>query len=84
MAKFVQGHCSRYFHAAQLNTEEHIIFNPTVNNFYLDTLSYISKIQDLFHVYLNKFEFHFLRLPRNETNRFCFLINNGRVTGTTK
>ena len=41
-------------------------------------------IQDLFHVYLNKCEFQFLRLHIDKTNTFCFLIDNGRVTGTTK
>ena len=41
-------------------------------------------IQDLFHVYLNKCEFQFLRLHINKTNTFCFLIDNGLVTGTTK
>ena len=36
-------------------------------------------IRDLFHVYLNKFEFHFLRLHINKTSQFCFLMNNGCV-----
>ena len=40
-------------------------------------------LQDLFHVYLNKCEFQFLRLHINKTNTFCFLIDNGHVTGTT-
>ena len=35
-----------------------------------------SDIRDLFHVYLNKFEFHFLQLHINKTSQFCFLINN--------
>ena len=42
------------------------------------------KIRDLFHVYLNKFEFHFLRLHINKTNKYCFFIHNGRVTGIAK
>ena len=29
-------------------------------------------VRDLFHVYLNIFEFHFLRLLLNRTNKFCF------------
>ena len=41
-------------------------------------------LQDLFHVYLNKCEIQFLRLHIDKTNTFCFLIDNGRVTGTTK
>ena len=41
-------------------------------------------LQDMFHVYLNKCEFQFLRLHINETSTFCFLIDNGRVTGRTK
>ena len=44
----------------------------------------VNKIQDLFHVYLNKCDFQFLRLHINKTNTFCFLIDKGRVTGTTK
>ena len=48
------------------------------------TDSTIFLLQDLFHVYLNKCEFQFLRLHINKTNTFCFLIDNGRVTGTTK
>ena len=47
-------------------------------------LNVLIKVQDLFHVYLNKCEFQFLHLHINKTNTFCFLINNGRVTGKTK
>ena len=36
------------------------------------------------HVYLNWCEFHFLRLDVNKTNKFYFLINNGRVPGMVK
>ena len=36
-------------------------------------------LRDLFHVCLNKFEFHFLRLHINKTNLLCFLISHGRV-----
>ena len=39
-------------------------------------------ISCIFHVYLNRREFHFLRLHINKTNQFCFLINNGRITLT--
>ena len=35
-------------------------------------------------MFMNKFEFHFLRLHIDKTNIFYFLINNGHVTGTTK
>ena len=38
-------------------------------------------LQDLFHVYLNKFEFHFLRLHINKTNKFCFYVHNRSVPG---
>ena len=38
------------------------------------------KLRDLFHVYLNKFEFDFLRLHKNKTNEICILIVNGRVS----
>ena len=41
-------------------------------------------IRDLFHVYLNKFEFHFLRLHKIKTNKFCFSMHNGRVPGIAK
>ena len=41
-------------------------------------------IRDLFHVYLNKCEFYFLRRHINKTNTFCFFINNGRVPGMAK
>ena len=40
--------------------------------------------RDLFHVYLNRFEVHFLRLHVYKTNTFYFLINNGRVPGMAK
>ena len=36
-------------------------------------------LQDLFHVYLNKCEYHFSRLHVNKISNFCFLLNNGRV-----
>ena len=42
------------------------------------------KIRDLFHVYLNKCEFHFSRLHVNRINNCCFLLNNGRVPCMTK
>ena len=38
-------------------------------------------IPDLFHVYLNIFQFHFLRLDINKTNKCCFFVHNGRVPG---
>ena len=41
-------------------------------------------IRDLFHVYLNRCEFHFLRLHINKTNLFCFIIDNGRVSTMVK
>ena len=36
---------------------------------------------DLFHIYLNIFEFHFLRLHINKTYKFCFNVHNGCVPG---
>ena len=33
---------------------------------------------------LNKFEFRFLRLHMNKTNKFCFFVHNGRVFGIAK
>ena len=41
-------------------------------------------IGDLFHVYLNKFEFQFLRLHINNTITFCFFMHNGHVPGIAK
>ena len=41
-------------------------------------------IQELFHVYFNIFEFHFLRLHINKTNKFCFYMQNGHVPGIAK
>ena len=43
-----------------------------------------SKLRDLFHVYLNKCDFHFSRLHVNKINNFCFLLNNACVIGMTK
>ena len=43
-----------------------------------------TNIRDMFHVYLNKFEFRFLRLHVNKTNKFCFFVLNGRVFGIAK
>ena len=42
------------------------------------------QLQELFHVYLNKFEFHFLRLHVNKINNFCFLLNYRRAPCMTK
>ena len=39
----------------------------------------IQQMQDLFHVYLNRFEFHFLQLHINKTNQLCFLKSKGHV-----
>ena len=46
----------------------------------------LSKIhlRDMFHVYLNRFEFHFLRLHIIKTNKFCLFMNNRRVLGIAK
>ena len=41
-------------------------------------------VRDLFHVYLNKFEFQFLQLHINKTNTFCFFMPNERVSGIAK
>ena len=41
-------------------------------------------IRDMFHVYLNIFEFHFLRLHIIKTNKFCFFMHNRRVPGIAK
>ena len=42
-------------------------------------------MRDLFHVYLNRCEFHFLGMDTNKTNIFFyFLINYGRVPGMIK
>ena len=41
-------------------------------------------IRDMFHVYLDRFEFHFLRLHINKTNEFCFVMHNGHVPGIAK
>ena len=43
-----------------------------------------AKIRDMFHVYLNRFEFHFLRLHIIKTNKLCFFVHNGRVLGIAK
>ena len=42
------------------------------------------KVRDLFHVYLHKFEFHFLQFHINKTNTFCFFMHNERVSGIAK
>ena len=44
----------------------------------------LDQVRDLFHVYLNKCEFHFSRLHVNKINNFCFHLNNGGVPGMTK
>ena len=41
-------------------------------------------IRDMFHVYLNRFEFHVLRLHINKTNKLCIFMHNGRVPGIAK
>ena len=41
-------------------------------------------IRDLFHAYFNRFEFHFLRLHINETNKFCFFVQKGNIPGFAK
>ena len=41
-------------------------------------------LRDMFHVYSNKFEFPFLRLHINKTNKCCLFIHNVRVPGTAK
>ena len=50
----------------------------------IDVMVLCFVVRDLFHVYLNRFEFHFLRLHINKTNKFCFFMHNGRVPGIAK
>ena len=55
----------------------------------MSAITHISHVQctyirGMFHVYLNRCGFHFLRLHINKTNKVCFLINNGRVPGIAK
>ena len=40
--------------------------------------------RDLFQVYFNICEFHFVQLHINKTNSFCFFIHNGHVPGNAK
>ena len=44
----------------------------------------IFHLQDMFHVYLNKFEVHFLRLHIIKTNKFYFSMHKRRVPGIAK
>ena len=44
----------------------------------------LQPIQDMFHVNLNRFDFHFLQLHMIKTNNFCFFMHNGRVPGIAK
>ena len=41
-------------------------------------------IRDMFHIYLNRFEFHFLWLHIIKTNKFGFFMHNRRVPGIAK
>ena len=41
-------------------------------------------LRDMFHVYLNRFEFHFMRLHMIKTNKCCFFMHNRRVPGNAK
>ena len=58
-----------------------LITNKIVLNEYLAYQKYKKyyRLRDLFHVYLNRFEFYFLWLHINKTNKFCFFMHNGRV-----
>ena len=53
-------------------------------NLGLHCLSKSLYIRDLFHVYLNRFEFNFSRLHIIKTNKFCFFMHNGRVPDIAK
>ena len=64
-------HCWKSHVAAQIIFVKH--YNP--NHMY---------IRYLFHVYLNRLEFHFLQLHINKTNKFCFFMHNGRVPDIAK
>ena len=41
-------------------------------------------LRDMFHVYLNRFEFLVLWLHIIKTNSFCFFMHNRRVPGIAK
>ena len=42
------------------------------------------QIRGMFHVYLNRFKFHFLRLHINKASKFCFFMHNIYVPGIAK
>ena len=52
----------------------------------MHTLTFIDyrHVRNMFHVHLNRFEFHFLWLNINKTSKFCFFVHNGRVLGIAK
>ena len=56
--------------------------NPNINRQHMSQRHL--KIRDMFHVYLNRFEFHFLQLHINKTKPFCFFMHNKRVSGIAK
>ena len=39
----------------------------------------VDPLRDLFHVYFNRCEFHFMRLHKDKTNKSGFIIYDGRV-----
>ena len=46
-----------------------------------DNLLPLHRMQDLFHVYLNRFEFYFLGLHVIKRNKFCLFVHNECVPG---
>ena len=46
-----------------------------------ETIQDFLVVRDMFHIYLNRCEFHLLRLHINKTNIFYFLIHNRRIPG---
>ena len=47
-------------------------------------LQFVIVVRDMFHVYLNRFDFHFLRLHIIKTNKFYFFIHNRRAPDIAK
>ena len=67
------------------NLAQYLTVNKSIMVYCINgQISLMAQLRDLFHVYLNKFEFHFLRLHINNTNTFCFFMHNGHVPGIAK
>ena len=82
----LKARTSHWLVAIKLAAKKKMKFAISLSLYLFSSIRLINIIRDLFYVYLNRFEFHFLQLQLHliKINKICFFMHNGRVPGIAK